>query len=320
MSAENQISREIRGLFGSRRTEAVISALAEHQHRVVSRAQLIDNFAIGRDAIDRRINNKRLHRVHKGVYAVGSRKLSTEGRLLAAVLAGGPDAFVCGQSAAAYDGFARDDPRQVHLAAKTTRKRRGIRFHEYDVLSDETTTKNGIPITTPARTLLDCAATFSPSRLEQSLREALYHNRTTLPALRRLIDRHPGHRGAKALKAAIASVEDAPGITRSTLERRFEHFRRRHKLPPPKLNARLRIEGTDIEADCWWPAQRLIVELDDRSTHARRQDFERDRRRDRKAQAAGLRIVRVTNEDLADEAALAQDFSRLFAAAVQKAA
>jgi len=298
---------------GSRRTDALIAWFAERQHRVVGRAQLIDT-GVGQRAVERRIEAKRLHVVHRGVYAVGARRLSAEGRLFAAALAGGSDAHVCGPSAAAHWGFAQDDRREVHIAAKTTRKRKGIRFHQYDLRPGETTTKDRIPITTPARTLLDCAATLNPNRLEQALREALYQNRTSLPALGRLIDKHPGHRGTRKLGEAIKRVEDAPGMTRSELERRFQRFRRKHKLPAPQLNVHLRIGELDIEADCYWPKQRLIVELDHRSTHARRQDFESDRRRDRKAQAARIRIVRVTDDDLADEAGLAADFTRLFAA------
>src|SRR5438876_10632825 len=161
MGRETQIRREIRGLSGSRRTDAVIAALADRQHRVVSRAQLIDGFDIGPDAIDRRIEAKRLHVVHRGVYAVGSRKLSAEGRLFAAVVSGGPEAHVCAISAAAHFGFARDDRAHVHSAARTSRKRRGIRFHELGLKPGETMRSNAIPITTPARTLLDCATTLN---------------------------------------------------------------------------------------------------------------------------------------------------------------
>jgi very-short-patch-repair endonuclease len=92
---------------------------------------------------------------------------------------------------------------------------------------------------------------------------------------------------------------------------------RKHKLAPPELNVPMRIGELEIEADCLWREQRLIVELDHRSTHARRKDFDKDRRRDRIVQAAGWRLVRVTDTDLhGDEANLAADLTALLGVAV----
>jgi very-short-patch-repair endonuclease len=309
MRAEIQVGAEMRPENGSRRVDRLIAWLAARQHGAVARFQLLA-LGIGPGAIKRRIGAGRLHIVYRGVYAVGHRKLSAEGRLLAAVLAGGRGAKLVGVSAAAHWGFAAAD-RRVHVAATTARKQRGIVFHRCRFEAGEVTTKNGIPITTPARTLLDCAAAMKPARLEHALREALYQRHTSLPALRRLLQNHPGHRGAKALRKAIEANEDAPGIARSGLERRFLAFLRRHKLPLPRLNVHVRVGDLDIEADCYWPDQRLIVELDHRSTHARRESFEADRKRDRVAQAAGFRAVRVSDHDLADEPALVADFTAL---------
>jgi hypothetical protein len=315
VAAETRIEHQIGAQSGSRRTDAVIAWFAERQHRVVSREQL-RNAGVHRRAIQRRIDAKRLFVIHRGVYAVGSRRLGAEGRLFAAVLAGGAGANVCGQSAGAHFGFTRDDRANVHIAARTTRTRKGIRFHELDLRRNEVTTSRGIPITTPARTLLDCATTLNQAQLEQALREALYHQQTSLPALRRLLRSHPGHRGAGALGAAIRATEDAPGITRSGLERWFQRFLRKHGFPPPELNVPMRLGELEIEADCYWAEHRLIVELDHRSTHARRKDFAKDRRRDRAATTAGIRIVRVADEDRAGEAGLAADLATLLAVAV----
>jgi hypothetical protein len=310
VGGETQIRSEIRNKSGSRRTDALISWFADRQHRVVGRAQLVDE-GVKPGAIHRRVEAERLHTIHQGVYAVGSRKLSAEGRLLAAVLAGGPEAHVCAVSAAAHFGFARDDRRQVHVASHTSRKRNGIRFHELDLKPGEVTTSKGIPITTPARTLLDCATALNAHQLEQALREALYHHHTTLPTLRRLLRAHPCHRGRKKLNKAIQATQDAPGVARSGLERWFQRFLGRHGLPGPELKVPMRLGELEIEADCWWRDRRLIVELDHRSTHTRRKDFETDRRRDRAALVAGVRIVRVADEDKRDEPRLAAELAAL---------
>ena len=83
-----------------------------------------------------------------------------------------------------------------------------------------------------------------------------------------------------------------PTITKSELERRFLAFVERAGLPRPLTNQWL---AADLQVDCVWPEQRLIVELDSRTYHGTSAAFERDRRRDRRLVAAGWRPVRVTD-------------------------
>ena len=266
------------------RTDAAIAALAARQHGVVSRVQLLA-LDISSWAIQRRIDSGRLHPIFAGVYAVGHRKLSREGRWLAAVLAGGEGTRLSDASAAALHGFAADDRVAVHVTTRGRRRGRpGIRFHERKLTGREST-KHGIPVTTPARTLLDLATSANPQALERALREALFQHATSLPALRRLVRAHQGDRGARALRTAIQKTEDTPGRLRSGLEQRFLTYLRKNGLPLPELNVYMRIGELEIEADCVWGEHRLIAELDHRGTHANRKAFESDRRRDRTLQA-----------------------------------
>jgi predicted transcriptional regulator of viral defense system len=71
------------------RTDAAIARLAERQHGVVSLAQLLNVTGMSRRGISHRAAAGRIHRIHRGVYAVGHRRLSREGHWLAAVLACG---------------------------------------------------------------------------------------------------------------------------------------------------------------------------------------------------------------------------------------
>ena len=107
MPADSDIWGGKRPRFTSRRIDRLIAWLAERQHGVVGSFQLLD-LGIERSAIKRRIAAGRLHRIHAGVFAVGHRKLTREGRFLAAVLAGGGDARLGFASAGALWGFARD--------------------------------------------------------------------------------------------------------------------------------------------------------------------------------------------------------------------
>jgi very-short-patch-repair endonuclease len=125
----------------------------------------------------------------------------------------------------------------------------------------------------------------------------------------------------KALKAALAEGPLRSSLTRSELERRFLALLDRAGLPSPRVNEWLDIGGALIQADCVWPAQRLIVELDSRTWHGTVQAFDRDRRRDRRCLAAGWRVMRVT--DLAVTAEwreLEDELSELLSAAPARSA
>ena len=309
MPAEIHISAAIRQLCGSRGVDAAIAALATQQYGVASRIQL---GALGLSAgeIRHRIDSGRLIRLFPGVYAVGHRKLSKEGRWMAAVLAGGEGAVLSHRSAAALHGLVADDARTINVTGHR-RSRGKLRFHRTNLMPDETATKDGIPVTTVPRTLLDLATQTNDWHLERALREALYQHQTNLPTLRRIVENHPGHRGARRLNRAIQHAEDAPGIFRSNTEQRFARWLRKHSLPSPEFNARIKLGDRRIEADCYWHEQRLVAEIDHRATHAQRVNFESDRIRDRAIQAHGLRIIRIAEPY--DEALLV-DLRRLLGA------
>jgi very-short-patch-repair endonuclease len=222
---------------------------------------------------------------------------------MAAVLAGGDGAVLMGPSAAALHGFAPDDRRESHVRS-SRRSRPGLRFHRTSLSKNEVTRRHGIPVTTAARTLLDLATTADAVRLERALREALFTRATSIPALSRMLSTHQGERGAGALARAVQEAKDAPGHFRSNKEQRFKNWLRRQRLPLPRFNAEIQ----DMEVDCYWPQHRLVAEIDDRSTHARRKSFETDRIRDRTLQANGLRVIRIAEPY---DRALSEDLRRL---------
>jgi predicted transcriptional regulator of viral defense system len=290
MPAEIHIDHVLRGEYGSRAVDAAISALAALQHGVVARWQLLD-LRITPRAIEIRVEAKRLHRIHLGVYAVGHRALSREGEWLAAVLAGGAGAVLSHESAAALWELRPANARLIDVTAGPHGKRPGIRFHRIALEPTEITTRKGIPVTTPERTIIDVAATLTPGQLERAIRQAEYDHLTTLATLARRLS---SRRGAAKLRTAIARAETGKGITRSKLERRFFTFLRKHGLPKPELNVDMRLDGRWIEADCLWREQCVIAELDSRDAHLNVHAFESDRRRDLELQAAGWAIVRIT--------------------------
>jgi predicted transcriptional regulator of viral defense system len=148
-----------------------VAAFAARRHDVASRAQLLD-LGLGYSAIDEWIARGLLHAVHRGVYAVGRQRLPREGRRMAAVLAAGPDAVLSHRSAAALWAIHRTSRTDIEVTTARRCRRPGIDAHRVALPPDEVTTHDGIPVTTPARTLFDLAAVLSPRQLQHALNEA----------------------------------------------------------------------------------------------------------------------------------------------------
>jgi very-short-patch-repair endonuclease len=287
-------------------SDLVIGVVAERQHGVVSRRQLLDR-GLGRLAIDRRIGQGRLRVVHQGVYAVGHPHLTTDGRWMAAALACGPDAVLSHRAAAALWLLRRSS--RIDVIAPTARRRPALTLHRNLVAEDEVTEVRGIPVTTVPRTLLDLAAVLPAHQVERAINEAEIQRLTDPLSLPALLARYPGRRGVRTLRAILG---EGTRRTRSELEARFLAFLRRAGLPLPEANAHLLVGGALIECDCVWRDRRLVVELDGHATHGTAAAFERDRARDRSLHVHGWRTVRVTWRQLSDEPeALAVDLRAL---------
>lgn len=142
-----------------------IADLAETQHGVVTRPQLL-KLGLGRDAIRGRVASGRLHRLHRGVYAVGHQLISQQGRRIAAVLACGAEAVLSHRSAAAHWGVAAFSGAVEITSPRSTRSRGAIRRHCALLPADEVAVLDGIPITSVHRTLFDYAGIVPPDRLE----------------------------------------------------------------------------------------------------------------------------------------------------------
>jgi len=278
-----------------------IAALADAQHGVVSRTQLLAAGVTARQ-IQRRIQARRLRVVHRGVYAVGHRALTAEGIWMAAVLAAGEGAVLSHWSAASLWRMRRGRGPRTHVTCPRERRNRpAISSHQALLPPDEVTIEQGIPVTTPARTQLDLAPLLPSPTLARMIDADGSHDGTTLAAL---LERYPGRAGTAKLRAII--VKPQP-MTRSNLEANVLAMIERARLPPPQVNATV----AGWEVDFAWPERRVIAELDTYATHGSPLAFERDRARDRKLTAAGWRVVRITDRKPQEAVS---DLSRLLAA------
>ena len=295
MEIEPNVGGLIRPHLTPSSVDRAIARLAERQHGTVARAQLLA-IGISAGAIRVRVRAGRLIPLHRGVYAVGHKALSRDGRRMAAVLAAGPGAVLSHRSAAELHRLLPRRPGPIHVTApKKRRPQPGLLLTESFIAPDECETIRGIPVTTVARTILDLAATEDERTTDRALREAEVSRLADETGLHALIARHPGRRGIATLKR-LTDAQDLDVITKSELEARFRTFLSAHHLPLPLHNTLVE----RFEVDALWPHQRLIVELDGYTTHARRQAFEQDRRRDRALVAAGYTVIRITWRQLRD--------------------
>ncbi|HLM50570.1 MAG TPA: DUF559 domain-containing protein [Solirubrobacteraceae bacterium] len=154
--------------------------------------------------------------------------------------------------------------------------------------------RDRVPVTRPARTLLDLADVLDDRHLARAVNEARVLRLVTVEHIDRMLARSPGRRGAARLRAYVMR---GGGPTRSQLEDAFLAFVDRHRLPRPEVNARV----AGYEVDAVWRSERVAVELDGRAYHAHEQAFERDRRKAADLAAAGWRVVPVTWAPLRDD-------------------
>jgi hypothetical protein len=266
-----------------RARDVVVAALAGEQHGVAARAQLL-RLGLSASAIDRSVRAARLHPVHRGVYAVGHRVLTVEGHWMAAVLASGDDAVLSHTSAAAAWDLIQIRAGATHVTLPGDpgrRKRRGIRVHRSGTLTPaDTTVHRGIPVTTPARTIIDLARTLEGRALEHVVDVADQRGLVDFTDL--------WHADSASLRAVLSRYSPAP--TRSELEERFLALCDDHGIPRPETN--VRIDG--IEVDFVWRDARLIVEVDGYAYHRSPSAFESDRARDATLTAARWRVLRFT--------------------------
>jgi hypothetical protein len=273
--------------------DRALAELADRQWGVLSLAQL-RALGIGARAVQQRAAAGRLHRVHRGVYAVGHRALRVEGHRLAAVLACGPGAVLSHRSAASHWGLLATD--QVGIDVTAPRSRQGvpgIRLHTSRSLDAQDTTRyEEIPITTLRRTLLDLAATARDDQLERALAQAMYLQLCDHRAITDVIARSNGHRGTKVLEQA---TKQEPKLTKGAWEIRMLRLVRSAHLPEPICNRPLHApDHGECKPDFYWPAHNLIVETDGWEAHRTLAAFRSDRAKDAALTAAGYKVLRFT--------------------------
>ncbi len=256
----------------------------------------LHELGVSRDQITDLVRAGHLHRLYRGVYAVGHIKLSRDGRLSAALLAAGDDAFLSHRTAAALHGLRNLNLRRIEVTVvgQAIRRRSGLVIHRTTrrPVRGELTRINGLRVSTVPRLLVELAATETQDELRRLISVAVRKRLFSHENLRAAIRNHPRHPGIKNLKAAYARYLPEHD-RRSDLERAFDRLLAEHpEIPEPLRNVQF---GT-WELDCYWPEYNVVLELDGRPYHLVVEEIERDRRKDAYLLTKGILPLRVTDE------------------------
>jgi very-short-patch-repair endonuclease len=257
-----------------RNPDAAAAWIAANQHGVITLTQL-KTVGLSDTQVRNRVRKGQLHRIHRGVYAVGHAGLSPHGMWRAAVLAYEPEAWLSHRSAAELWDLLPQEGGLIHVIVRRgVSGRPGIRLHRSPSLpKSDLTIRQGIPVTTPARALRDLKRIVAPAVYRRARRQAEF------------------------LKLPLG---DTPtDHTRSDPEWDFLRLCRRHHLPAPEVNVRV----GRFTVDFLWPAERLVVETDAWATHGGEQGFHDDRGRDLELRALGYRVLRFTDHQVRCDAA-----------------
>jgi Transcriptional regulator, AbiEi antitoxin len=276
-----------------------LAELALRQHGVFGLYQL-HALGLSTRAASHWVATGRLHRVHRGVYAlVPKNLLSREGLYMAAVLACGEGAVLSHRSAARLHelrnyGYYRIE---VTIPRRSTLHHSGVAVHTSTTLTAaDVTVINNIPVTTVARTLFDIAECVTARQLERAFDQADIMNALYIPAINDQLARNPTRRGAAAVHHLLHTHYIGSTPTENDFEEAFLALTRSIGLPDP--TPQFYVDPGDgeppIRLDFAWPDRRIAVETDGNRTHGTRWAFEADRRRDQRLIAAGWTVIRTT--------------------------
>jgi very-short-patch-repair endonuclease len=297
------------GTQGTNRRDQVVGALADRQHGVVSRGQLLAAGQTPR-VVRRAVEAGRLRPVFRGAYAVGHLALRREGWWMAALLTCGQGAALSHRTAAMVWGLLTGPvlPIDVTTAAAKGRKHAHITIHRMRLAPLDALVRDNLRVTTPSRTIVDLAATLEGRALRDTVERAQDLRRFDPDDIRSTLARAPRRPGTRRLHDLITVLAPDKDSARSHLERLFLALTRRARLPKPATNHEIAGRSRDFA----WPDQRLVVETDGYRYHSSRQAKRRDNRRDRQLTALGWRPVRFTYEEIAFEPGeVAQELVRL---------
>ncbi len=276
-----------------------IARLAAANLGVFSRAMAV-RLGASEGAIQRRVGSGRWISLYRGVYVLAGTPPSWQRSVLAACLACGRSATASHVSAGALWPMPGVEPGAIEISVPRGRHPRheGIVIHTTRLTRADVAKLGPIPVTTPARTLIDLAARLPRDGLEEALDDALRRELVTVATMQRRIAAAGGRRGIDVLRALVAARDPDAAPPQSPLETRVLRLIRRSGLPEPIRQYEVTDGRRRAVVDFAWPDQRVAVEVDGYRYHSGRRRWENDRARQNMLTLLGWRVIHVTARDL----------------------
>ena len=275
-----------------------LNRLAAGQYSLAHRRQALELGMTSRQLHDR-LESGLLVPLHQGVYRLAGAARSSEQALLAACMAAGNGAVASHRSAAALWAFRSVEADAPEITVPGTRRPelQGVLVHRTDRLDGvDASRRVRIPVTSPARTLLDLGAVVPAEVVEAALEDALMRRLVSFELVRRTIERlgGPGRNGAGVLRRLVEERDPATAPTQSVLEDTLLRVLRRGGLPEPVPQ----YEVGGVRLDFAFPHLRLGVEADSRIWHGGRRDVQRNSDKANLLVARGWRVLHFTWGDV----------------------
>jgi hypothetical protein len=276
--------------------DAELRRIARGQKHLL-RLEQLEAAGLSARAVRNRTAAGTIHRIHRAVFSLSPPPHPRERLWLAAVYAGGPGSALSDLPAAVLLGIFDTPPLTAHVTNATGcgRARRGIVVHRRNLDRRDVTVHNGIPCTSPARTVLDCASVLDAEGIEDLIMAADSMQILNRCRLEELVAENPSSRGISHIRAVIT---DDPRITRSRNERRLFSICREFGVPLPRTDYEVVVDGRTFYADFAWPDLGLIVEADSWRWHGGRRANESDKDRDQLLAIAGWQVVHFTRDQI----------------------
>jgi len=280
--------------------ERHLGLIGARQHGLISRAQALEAGAT-RHSIDHCLRTGRWTRFHAGVYRVAGSRPTWEQAVMAACLRGGDGTAASHLTGGRLWDCAVPRPGVIEVTSARARRVRteGVRAHRSLLLPRlDLTKRSGIPVTTPARTVVECSPLIGTRSTAEVTDDLVRRKLMGYADLRSCVARlaGPGRRRLSIVREVLAGRLPGYDPGDSNLEVRALGALSRAGLPTPVQQHPLTLpNGRRVEIDLAYPDQMVAIEMDGWKWHGQRTAFDADRARANELVALGWRVVRFTS-------------------------
>lgn len=281
------------------RDGALLAALEEMgrgQFQLVTRAQA--RTVLSTDQIDRLRRVGLLRTVYPGVYTLAGSRSTWRQRAMGACLSFGEPVALAGLSAAhlwELDDGRHAFPLEVVVPRNRNGKRRGVVAHRAELLPGDLAQRFGVPVTSPARTILDLSRRLSRVQLERALDRALRDRRLTMAELRSRLDGQVHDQGRYGVVRSVLDERGAgyrPGDSHAEDELYLSIVRA--GLPAPARQQQVVVGDRVYLLDLAYVEEKIALEFDSFRYHGDVTSFHADRQRSVELQLAGWMVLQLT--------------------------